>query len=79
VKILSAAEAARNFRKVIHGVECNQEEILLVRNGKAVARLVPEAAPQNALEIFGDLYRTPDDQTGDAMSSAISAARKRRY
>jgi antitoxin (DNA-binding transcriptional repressor) of toxin-antitoxin stability system len=57
VKILSVTQVARHFREVIDSVERQQEEIVLVRNRKQVARLVPEAAPQDALEVFGDLYR----------------------
>jgi antitoxin (DNA-binding transcriptional repressor) of toxin-antitoxin stability system len=78
VKILSVTQVARHFREVIDSVERQQEEIVLVRNQKQVARLVPEAAPQNALEVFGDLYRTLDDETAEALSSAISTMRKRR-
>jgi prevent-host-death family protein len=43
MKTLSVTEVARNFRKVLDAVEHDQEEILLVRNRKQVARLVPEA------------------------------------
>jgi prevent-host-death family protein len=57
MKILSVTQAARHFREVIESLERDHEEIILVRNGKPVARLVPETPPQNALEVFGDLYR----------------------
>ena len=78
VKILSVTEVARHFREVIDSVEQKQEEIVLVRNRRQVARLVPEAPPQNALEVFGDLYRTLDDETAEALSSVILSARKKR-
>jgi len=39
---------------------------------------VPEAASQNALEVFGDLYRTLDDRTAEAVAAAIAAGRERR-
>jgi PHD/YefM family antitoxin component YafN of YafNO toxin-antitoxin module len=78
VKILSVTEVARNFREVIDSVENRQEEIVLVRNRKQVARLVPEAPDQNALEVFGDLYRTLDEKTAEALSSAILVSRKTR-
>jgi PHD/YefM family antitoxin component YafN of YafNO toxin-antitoxin module len=78
MKMLSVTEVARNFRKVLDAVEHEQEEIVLVRNRKQVARLVPEAPCQNALEVFGDLYRTLDEQTAAALSAAVSAARKSR-
>jgi antitoxin (DNA-binding transcriptional repressor) of toxin-antitoxin stability system len=76
MKRLSVTEVARNFRKVLDSVEHRQEEIVLVRNRKQVARLVPEAACQTALEVFGDLYRTLDDRTADALCAAINTGRK---
>lgn len=78
MKRLSATDVARNFSAVLDAVERDQEEIVLVRNRRQVARLVPEAAQQDAVPVFGDLYRTLDDQTADALSAAITAQRKRR-
>ena len=78
MKILSVTGVARHFREVIDSVEQKQEEIVLVRNQKQVARLVPESPPQKALEVFGDLYRTLDDKTAETLSSVISKARKNR-
>jgi prevent-host-death family protein len=78
MKRLSATNVARNFSAVLDAVERDQEEIVLVRNQRQVARLVPEAPRQDALEVFGDLYRTIDDDTADALSAAIAATRKSR-
>ena len=78
MKTLSVTEMARNFSAVLDAVEHDQEEIVLVRNERSIARLVPEAPRQDALSVFGDLYRTLDDETADALSSAIAAYRKRR-
>jgi antitoxin (DNA-binding transcriptional repressor) of toxin-antitoxin stability system len=78
MKRLSVTEVARNFSAVLDAVERNQEEIVLVRNRRQVARLVPEAPHQDALEVFGDLFRTLDDETADALVRAISVARKER-
>ncbi len=72
VKTLSVTEVARNFREVLDAVEYEQEEIVLIRHRKQVARLVPEAASQ------GDLYRTLDDRTAEALAAAIAAGRERR-
>ena len=57
------------------GVEAGQEEVVLTRNHRAVARLVPEPPAQNALEVLGDLYRTLDDKTADALAGAIRAGK----
>ena len=78
MKILSVTEVARNFSEVIDSVENKQEEIVLIRNQKEVARLIPEPPPQNAREVFGDLYRTLDDETALALSSALVTSRKSR-
>ena len=74
----SATEVARNFSAVLDAIERDQEEIILVRNQRQVARLVPEAPRQDALAVFGDLYRTLDDETADALSAALASQRKRR-
>jgi len=78
MKRKSATEVARNFSAVLDAVERDQEEIILVRNQRQVARLVPEAPRQDALAVFGDLYRTLDDEAADALSSAIVSQRKSR-
>ena len=76
MKTLTVAEAARNFSAVMDGVESGQEEVVLVRNRKPIARLVPEPRAQNALEVLGDLYNTLDDKTADALTKAIGASKK---
>ena len=78
MKTLSVTEVARNFSAVLDAVERDQEEIVLVRNQRQIARLVPEAPRQDALSVFGDLYRTLDDETADALSAALASQRKRR-
>lgn len=78
VKILSVTEVARNFSAVLDVVERNQEEIVLVRNARRIARLVPDASPQDAMQVFGDLYRTLDEQTAEKLSTAIDSRRKSR-
>ena len=76
MKTLTVTEVARNFSSVMDGVESEQEEIVLVRNHKPIARLVPEPQAQNALEVLGDLYRTLDDDTANALSEAIDSSKK---
>jgi len=78
MKTLTVTEVARNFSAVVDTVERDQEEIVLVRNRRQVARLVPEAPRQDAMEVFGDLYRTLDDKTAEALSAAVASHRKSR-
>ena len=76
MKTLTVTEVARNFSAVMDGVEADQEEIIVVRNSKPIARLVPEPPAQNALEVLGDLYRTLDDNTAEALAQAVNLGRK---
>ena len=75
MKTLTVTEVARNFSSIMDGVEAEQEEIVLVRNHKPIARLVPEPQAQNALDVLGDLYRTLDDDTADALVKEINVGR----
>jgi antitoxin (DNA-binding transcriptional repressor) of toxin-antitoxin stability system len=58
------------------GLEADHEEVILIRNNKPVARLVPEPPEQNAVEVLGDLYRTLDDETAEALAEAINSGKK---
>ena len=75
---LTVAEAGRNFSKVLDRVERGQEEVLLVRNRRRIARLVPEPPSHNALAVLGDLYCSLDNDTASSLSEAIKRGRKGR-
>jgi len=72
MKTMTVTEVSRNFREVMDGVEEAGEEVVLMRNRRAIARLVPEQAEQTALQILGDLYRTLDEATGNALAKAVA-------
>ncbi len=76
MKTMTVTEVARNFSSVMDGVESDQEEVILVRNHKPIARLVPEPPEMTALEVLGDIYRTLDDGTADALADAVKQSRK---
>ena len=76
MKTLTVTEVARNLSAVLDGVEREQEEVVLVRNHRQIARLVPVPPARNALEVLGDLYRTLDDATANALTAAIGGAKK---
>jgi prevent-host-death family protein len=76
MKTLTVTEAARNFSRVLDEVERDHEEIVLVRNRRHIARLIPEPPAQDALTVLGDLYRTLDDDTADALAAAVNRSRK---
>ena len=75
-KTLTVTEVARNFSAVMDRIETDHEEVVLVRNHKPIARLVPEPPAQDALEVLGDLFRTLDDATAEALVEAIGRGRK---
>jgi len=75
MKTLTVTEVARNFSAILDGVEREQKEVVLIRNRRQIARLVPEPPALNALEVLGDLYRTLDDATADALAAAVGGAR----
>lgn len=78
MKTLTVTEVARNFSAVLDGVERRQEEVVLVRNHRRIARLVPEPPAGNALDVLGDLYRTLDERTANELAAAVNRTRKRR-
>ena len=78
MKTLSATEVARNFSAVLDCVERDQEEVVLIRNRRPIARLIPEPPAQTALEVLGDLYRTLDEGTAEALSAAMETRKKSR-
>lgn len=78
MRTLSITQAARNFSAVVNKLETEQEEIMLLRNHKPVARLVPEPPAQNALEVFRNLYRILDEDTASALTDAMADAKKRK-
>ena len=59
---MTVTEVARNFRAVLDRVEFEGEEVVLIRNQRQVARIVPGAGHQTAIEAMGDLYRTITDE-----------------
>lgn len=78
MRTLSVTEVARNFSAVLDGVEREQEEVVLVRNRRPIARLIPEPPAQTALEVLGDLFRTLDEGTAEALAATIGSAKKGR-
>ena len=74
MKTITATEAARSFSRVLDMMENGTEEIVIVRNDRPVAKLVPGTPQMTALEALSDLYRTLPDQEG---ASWLKDAKKR--
>jgi prevent-host-death family protein len=63
MKTLTATALARNLSRVLDRMEHESGEVVIVRNRRPVARLIPVTPVMTALEALGDLYRTlPDDE-----------------
>ncbi len=78
MKTLTVTEVARNFSRVLDQVEKDQEEVLLVRNHRQIARIIPEPPAHDALTLLGDLYQTLDDESAKALAAAVAKLRKGR-
>jgi antitoxin (DNA-binding transcriptional repressor) of toxin-antitoxin stability system len=58
LKSITATALARNLKRMLDQVEFKRESLSIVRNNQQIARIVPGAARQNALEAMADLFRT---------------------
>ncbi len=62
MKTITATELARNLSKVLDRLAAEREEIVIERNHRQVARLIPGPGRLTALEALADIYRTlPED------------------
>ncbi|HEY7837558.1 MAG TPA: hypothetical protein VIC54_03075 [Terriglobales bacterium] len=68
MRSLTASELARNLSQVLDGLQ-QGGEVVIERNHRRIARLVPMPAGQSALEMMGDLYRTLPDEAAAAWQS----------
>jgi antitoxin (DNA-binding transcriptional repressor) of toxin-antitoxin stability system len=75
VKTLTVSEVARRFSSVLDEVERDREEIVLVRNRRQIARLIPEPPARNALEVLNDVCGKLDEETAEALTKAIGRGR----
>jgi len=62
MKVITATELARNLSQVLDALTAKGEEIVVERNHRQVARIVPGRMHQTALEAMSDLYRTLPDE-----------------
>ncbi len=66
MKTISATELARNFSRVLDRLAAEREEVVIERNHRQIARLIPGPARLTAIEALSDIYRTlPDAAAAD--------------
>jgi prevent-host-death family protein len=58
VKRITATELARRLSEVLDRLAVEGDEIVIERNNRQVARLIPGPGRLTALEAMADLYRT---------------------
>lgn len=61
MKVITATELARNLSQVLDKLAASGEEVIVERNHRQVARIIPGPARQTALEAMSDLHRTLPD------------------
>lgn len=64
MKIITVTELARNLSRVLDELATERQEIVIERNRRQVARLLPGPVHQTALEALSDLYRTLPEDVG---------------
>ena len=75
MKEITVVEAASNLSAVLSEMARTDEEVVLVRDNHQVARIVPEPAPQTALEVMGDLYNVLETEAAEAWENQIKQRR----
>jgi len=64
--IMTVTEFSRNLKKALDRLEFGGEEIIIIRNNRKIARLLPGAPHMTALEAMADIYQTlPPDAARD--------------
>lgn len=80
MKTITATELARNLSQVLDRLAVEREEIVIERNHRQVARLIPGPGRLTALEALADLYRTLPEDAGatweaDSRASGLKGER----
>jgi PHD/YefM family antitoxin component YafN of YafNO toxin-antitoxin module len=66
MRVVTATELARNFKKMLDLVEFKGEELVVVRNNHEVAKVTQGQSKMTAIEAMADLYHTlPEDAAKD--------------
>ena len=76
MKAVSYKVLARNFSKVWATIEDSGEEVVVTRNHRRVARIMPEAKPAAALAVFGDLHGVLGEAAGVALAGKLARFRR---
>lgn len=75
MKTITATELARNLSEILDRLAAEQEEVVIERNHRQVARLVPGPGRLTALEAMADIYRTLPENAAVAWERDSRATR----
>jgi antitoxin (DNA-binding transcriptional repressor) of toxin-antitoxin stability system len=75
MKVLSYDALAQNFPKTWATIESRGEEVVVTRNRRRVARIVPEPPPADALDVFGDLRGALGEEAGAVLAKKMAEVR----
>jgi hypothetical protein len=78
MKVLSYDVLSRNFSKAWADIESSGEEVVVRRNRRRVASILPEPLACTALEIFGDLHGVLGERAGSVLADKVTAGGKSR-
>lgn len=68
MKTITTTELARNLSDILDHLVKDGEEVLIERNRKQIAKLLPAPGMRTALEAMADLYRTLPDSAAEGWS-----------
>ena len=73
MKILNVTKDSGALDRLLDEIERDREEVVLIRNHREVARLIPEPGEEDAHSVFADLEGIIDDDTGEAILRGIES------
>jgi hypothetical protein len=77
MRTLTVTGLARRLGSILESVEKTQEDVMVVRNRRRIARIIPEPRVQDALSVLKDLQGTLDEDTASALLAAMARGRRR--
>ncbi len=76
MKVLPYDTLARDFRRAWAAIETKGEEVVVTRDHRPVACIVPEPPPSTALDVFADLHGVLGERAGAAVANTLAAVRR---
>ena len=70
---MTATEVSRNFSRVLDSLEHGEKEVMIVRNNRAVARLVPEPQRTVARDVMEGIYGLLSEEEGEQLLKDIES------